>query len=85
MRGEGTAQRGLAAHLAVTWRLVEACFEVLEPFGNHLRYDRAYYCPASKGKTFKSEESPQLVRIQSKAGRLSADIQHCVWGEDSEI
>jgi PD-(D/E)XK endonuclease len=38
-----TARRGLAAHLAVAQRLIELGFEVLEPVGNHLRYDLAYY------------------------------------------
>src|SRR5215469_9133287 len=62
-----TARRGLVTHLAVAQRLVELGFEVLEPVGNHLRYDLAYYVPASSG------EKAQLVRIQCKSARLSKD------------
>lgn len=62
-----TARRGLAAHLAVAQRLVELGFEVLEPVGNHHRYDLAYYIPAS------SDQKAQLVRIQCKSARLSKD------------
>lgn len=62
-----TARRGLVTHLAVAQRLVELGFEVLEPVGNHLRYDLAYYVPASAG------EKAQLVRIQCKSARLSRD------------
>ncbi len=62
-----TARRGLAAHLAVAQRLIELGFEVLEPVGNHLRYDLAYYIPAS------SDQRALLVRIQCKSARLSRD------------
>ena len=62
-----TARKGLATHLAVAQRLVELGFEVLEPVGNHLRYDLAYYVPAS------SDEKAQLVRIQCKSAWLSKD------------
>jgi hypothetical protein len=62
-----TARKGLVTHLAVAQRLVELGFEVLEPVGNHLRYDLAYYIPASIG------EKAQLVRIQCKSARLSKD------------
>ena len=62
-----TARKGLAAHLAIAQRLIELGFEVLEPVGNHLRYDLAYYVPASSG------EKAQLVRIQCKSARLSKD------------
>jgi PD-(D/E)XK endonuclease len=62
-----TARKGLAAHLAVAQRLIELGFEVLEPVGNHLRYDLAYYVPASPG------QRSQLVRIQCKSARLSKD------------
>src|SRR5215467_10233038 len=62
-----TARKGLAAHLAVAQRLIELGFEVLEPVGNHLRYDLAYYVPASSG------QRAQLVRIQCKSARLSKD------------
>jgi PD-(D/E)XK endonuclease len=66
MFGE-TARKGLAAHLAIAQRLIELGFEVLEPVGNHLRYDMAYYVPASVG------EKAQLLRIQCKSARLSKD------------
>lgn len=62
-----TARKGLAAHLAVAQRLIELGFEVLQPVGNHLRYDLAYYIPASSG------QKAQLVRIQCKSARLSKD------------
>jgi len=62
-----TARKGLAAHLAVAQRLIELGFEVLEPVGNHLRYDLAYYVPAGSG------EKAQLVRIQCKSSWLSKD------------
>jgi hypothetical protein len=62
-----TARKGLAAHLAIAQRLIELGFEVLEPVGNYLRYDLAYYVPASSG------QRAQLVRIQCKSARLSKD------------
>ena len=62
-----SARRGLITHLAVTQRLIELGFEVLEPVGNHLRYDLAYYIPASAGKR------AQLIRIQCKTAQLSRD------------
>ena len=62
-----TARKGLAAHLALAQRLVELGFEVLQPVGNHLRYDLAYYVPASSG------QKAQLVRIQCKSAKLSMD------------
>lgn len=62
-----TARKGLAAHLAVAQRLIELGFEVLEPVGNHLRYDLAYYVSANLG------ENAQLARIQCKSSWLSKD------------
>lgn len=62
-----TARKGLAAHLAVAQRLIELGFEVLQPVGNHLRYDLAYNVAASSG------QRSQLVRIQCKSSRLSKD------------
>lgn len=62
-----SAKRGLVTYLAVAQRLIELGFEVLEPVGNHLRYDLAYYVPASAG------EKAQLVRIQCKTAQLSRD------------
>ena len=63
-----TARRGLAAHLAVAQRLVELGYEVLEPFGDHLRYDLAYYQPEER--RLLSKIPAELVRIQCKTGRL---------------
>jgi hypothetical protein len=62
-----TARKGLVTHLAIAQRLIELGFEVLEPVGNHLRYDLAYYISTS------AREKAQLVRIQCKAARLSRD------------
>lgn len=58
------ARIGLAAHTAVLHKLVSRGLEVLQPLGDHLRYDLAYY----------REETAQLVRIQCKAGRYEAAI-----------
>ncbi len=63
-----TARRGLAAHLAVAQRLVELGYEVVEPFGDHLRYDLAYYQPEER--RLLSKIPAELVRIQCKTGRL---------------
>jgi hypothetical protein len=62
-----SARKGLITHLAVAQRLIELDFEVLEPVGNHLRYDLAYYVPASAGVKAK------LIRIQCKTAQLSRD------------
>jgi hypothetical protein len=62
-----TSRKGMVAHLAVAQRLIELGFEVLEPISNHLRYDLAYYVPASPS------QKAQLVRIQCKSARLSKD------------
>ena len=64
---EDTARKGLAAHLAVAQRLIELDFEVLEPVGNHLRYDLAYYTSTNL------DQKTHLVRIQCKSARLSKD------------
>jgi len=53
------ARIGLAAHTAVLHTLISRGLEVLQPLGDHLRYDLAYYL----------EETGELVRIQCKAGR----------------
>src|SRR5690242_16025072 len=60
-----TARKGLATQLSVARRLIELGFEVLEPVGNHLRYDLAYYIPTG--------EKVQLVRVQCKSAWLSKD------------
>ncbi len=54
------ARMGLAAHTAVLHKLVSKGLEVLQPLGDHLRYDL--------------EEIGELVRVQSKAGRYEAAI-----------
>jgi hypothetical protein len=62
-----TARKGLVTHLAVSQRLIELGFEVLEPVGNHYRYDLAYFVSAGLS------QRAQLVRIQCKTARLSKD------------
>ncbi len=54
------ARMGLAAHTAVLHKLVSKGLEVLQPLGDHLRYDL--------------EETGELVRVQCKAGRYEAAI-----------
>jgi len=66
------ARIGLAAHTAVLHKLVSKGLEVLQPLGDHLRYDLAYYW----------DENAELVRIQCKAGRYEPDIMLC-WGNES--
>jgi len=58
------ARIGLAAHTAVLHKLISRGFEVLQPLGDHLRYDLAYF----------REEAAELVRIQCKAGRYEPEI-----------
>lgn len=62
------ARIGLAAHTAVLHKLVSRGLEVLQPLGDHLRYDLAYY----------KEETAELVRIQCKAGRYNPN-KGCVF------
>jgi hypothetical protein len=62
------ARIGLAAHIAVLHKLVSKGLEVLQPLGDHLRYDLAYYW----------EEIAELVRIQCKAGRYDSD-KECIF------
>jgi hypothetical protein len=61
------ARIGLAAHTAVLHNLVSRGLEVLQPLGDHLRYDLAYYL----------EETAELVRIQCKAGRYDS-LRGCI-------
>ncbi len=72
-KGNDTAQRGLATHLAVAQKLVERGYEVLQPLGDHLRYDLAYYVPASGGIGPFARREMGLVRIQCKTARMSED------------
>jgi hypothetical protein len=60
---EEYARIGLAAHTAVLHKLVSRGLEVLQPLGDHLRYDLAYYW----------EETGELIRIQCKAARYDHD------------
>lgn len=62
------ARIGLAAHTAVLHKLVSRGLEVLQPLGDHLRYDLACYV----------EETAELIRIQCKAGRYD-QIKGCVY------
>ncbi len=66
--GQKAARIGLAAHTAVLHKLVSRGLEVLQPLGDHLRYDLAYY----------KEETAELVRIQCKAGRYNPN-KGCVF------
>jgi hypothetical protein len=59
------ARMGLAAHTAVLHKLVSKGLEVLQPLGDHLRYDL--------------EEIGELVRVQSKAGRYEAAIGYVLF------
>src|SRR6266566_4254189 len=54
---------GLVAHTAVLHKLVSKGLEVLQPLGDHLRYDLVYY----------REETAEFARIQCKAGRYDPD------------
>src|SRR5438045_1161137 len=59
--GKEIARIGLTAHTAVLHKLVSKGLEVLQPLGDHLRFDLAYY----------QEETAELIRIQCKAGRYN--------------
>lgn len=59
---ENTAQRGLIGQTIILARLVELGKEVLLPWGDHRRYDIAYYEPAER------DHPARLVRIQCKVG-----------------
>jgi hypothetical protein len=61
---EPNARIGLTAHTAVLHKLVSRGLEVLQPLGDHLRYDLAYYW----------EETGELIRIQCKTGRYASNI-----------
>jgi hypothetical protein len=67
-KGKEAARIGLAAHTAVLHKLISRGLEVLQPLGDHLRYDLAYYL----------EENAELVRIQCKAGRYDPN-KGCVF------
>jgi len=61
--GKEIARIGLTAHTAVLHKLVSKGLEVLQPLGDHLRFDLAYY----------REEIGELIRIQCKAARYDAN------------
>ncbi|HLZ61962.1 MAG TPA: group I intron-associated PD-(D/E)XK endonuclease [Ktedonosporobacter sp.] len=58
---------GLTAHTAILHKLVSQGLEVLQPLGDHLRYDLAYY----------QNETAELIRIQCKAGHYDP-LKGCV-------
>ncbi len=63
-KGKEAARIGLTAHTAVLHKLVSKGLEVLQPLGDHLRYDLAYY----------QEDTAELIRIQCKAGRYLIEL-----------
>lgn len=65
---EENARIGLAAYTAILHKLASRGLEVLQPLGDHLRYDLAYYW----------EETGELIRVQCKAGRYDHD-KGCVF------
>jgi hypothetical protein len=69
--GNNTARRRLVTHLAVAQKLVESGYEVLQPLGDHHRYDLAYYVPAGGGIGPFGRQEARLVRIQCKTARMS--------------
>ena len=78
-KGSDTARRGLATHLAVAQKLVERGYEVLQPLGDHLRYDLAYYVPTSGGIGPIGRQEARLVRIQCKTARISKDQAYLIF------
>lgn len=59
---ENTAHRGLVGHTMILAKLVELGKEVLLPWGDHLRYDLAYY------ETDDTTGIGKLIRVQCKVG-----------------
>lgn len=72
-KANNTLQKGLITHLAVAQKLVERGYEVLQPLGDHLRYDLAYYTPANEGIEPSARQEVRLVRVQCKTARISKD------------
>lgn len=64
---ENTAQRGLIGQTIILARLVELGKEVLLPWGDHRRYDIAYY------EAGDVRNNARLVRVQCKVGWLYDD------------
>jgi hypothetical protein len=67
-KGDNTAQRGLVAQTIILARLVELGREVLLPWGDHRRYDLAYY-----ERDANEPMIGKLVRVQCKLGWLYND------------
>ncbi len=69
-----TSQQGLISHTAILNRLVQAGFEVLLPWADHLGYDMAYYSVEdNRNFGFFAHQEARLVRIQCKTAWLSKD------------
>jgi hypothetical protein len=63
------ARIGISAHTAVLHKLVSRGLEVLQPLGDYLRYDLAYYEKATN----------KLIRVQCKAGRYNSNTGRVVF------
>ncbi len=75
------ARIGLTAHAAVLHKLVSLGFEVLQPFGDHLRYDLAYY-HTETAELICIEECPigdTNLRIESTGKQGGKPVQY--WRE----
>jgi hypothetical protein len=72
-RGSDTARRGLATQLAVAQKLVEKGYEVLQPFGDYLRYDLVYYVPVNGEISSSTQQEAHFIRVQCKTARISKD------------
>lgn len=59
---ENTARRGLIGQTIILAKLVELGKEVLLPWGDHLRYDVAYY------EAGNAPDAGKLIRVQCKVG-----------------
>ena len=62
-KGHGCSKNWISCTYSGATQAGFRCLEVLQPLGDHLRYDLAYYW----------EETAELVRIQCKSARLSKD------------
>ena len=68
---ENQSQRGMLAETAVLNRFVELGYEVLIPWGGYYAYDLAYVQSGKSGML--SSKPPELIRVQVKLARMSAD------------
>ncbi len=60
--GENTAHRGLVGQTIILAKLVELGKEILLPWGDHRRYDIAYY------ESSDASDVGKLIRVQCKVG-----------------